>query len=182
MYDAARKNSGAKRCVAVQSINHRCSCWYIQKEVTILAVIIWEEHLRKEHPRNTCHTPWRYRLRCSSAALTGVLQRTAALHQGPHLGDLLRGAQVDQLDVHAPAGGEHDVVRLQVQVGHAAPVQVLQAVQHLQRRRAVRRVRQKRVQTSEKGCHLDSHLIARSREFMYLWLVGYSVSVCVAVT
>ena len=48
--------------------------------------------------------------------------------------DLLGGAEVDNLDVDASAGGEDNVVGLQVQVGHPSPVEVLQAVQHLRQR------------------------------------------------
>ena len=66
-----------------------------------------------------------------SAELTGELEWAGAVHQGAQFGDLLRGAEVDELDVDAAAGGEHDVVGLQVEMRHAAPVQVLQTVQHL---------------------------------------------------
>ena len=45
--------------------------------------------------------------------------------------DFLGGAEVHDLDVDAPAGGEDDVIGLEVQMGHPPPVEVLEAVQHL---------------------------------------------------
>lgn len=53
------------------------------------------------------------------------------LDDGALLGDAPGAAKVAQLHVEAARRGEQHVVRLQVEVSEAAPVQVLQAVQHL---------------------------------------------------
>lgn len=63
--------------------------------------------------------------------LTHILEEPADGDWSAHPGHHLCTAEVHQLDITAAGGGKDDVVRLQVQVAVASPVDVRQGIQHL---------------------------------------------------